>query len=619
MNAKELSRRMADHAEALAAYLLPGGKRKGREWKAGSVDGNDGDSLSVCVTGAKAGVWADFASGQKGDLLDLWMASRGCDLVEAMKQACAHLGIRDTMPSNAPPPKEYRRPDKPPCQKPKGKVQKWLNERGITDATMADFKIGEQLRGGKTYAVFPYLLDDGELVNVKYRNTEDKRDMRQEGGAMPCLFGWHLIDPKARTVAITEGEIDAMSLHQIGIPALSCNAGAGNHQWVESDWERLERFSEILVFYDCDEAGEKGAREVIQRLGIERCLRVRFDDGSKDANEFLQKGADKSDFDSMIQAAQPLDPEELRSMSDFTSEVKASFYPAEGAKHHPRLRFDSDCPWFEFRPAEVTLWTGINGHGKSMLLSQVSLGLMQQGEVFCIFSGEMKPARQLKRMVKQATGLDRPTPAYIDSVASWLRDRCWVFDQVGAVKLDRLIEVFTYAVRRYGVSHVVIDSLMTTDVPDDGPSANTQQKNAIAKLCGFAKQFGVHVHLVAHPRKGRDEQAAPGKMDVSGSGHLTNGVDNIFSVWKAPKDESQPDDGAEKDAKLELLKQREDGVQNYSVALWFHKPAMQYRTRSRWTHLDYVKHEPQEPSHGNSRTHHQSAPADADDFSTEPA
>jgi hypothetical protein len=35
-------------------------------------------------------------------------------------------------------------------------------------------------------------------------------------------------------VAITEGEIDAMTLHQVGIPALSVNAGAGNHQWIET-------------------------------------------------------------------------------------------------------------------------------------------------------------------------------------------------------------------------------------------------------------------------------------------------------------------------------------------------------------------------------------------------
>jgi DNA primase (bacterial type) len=597
MNAKELSQRMADQAESLAAYLLPGGKRRGNEWKAGNTDGGEGDSLSVCIKGAKAGVWSDFASGEKGDLLDLWRASRGCSLPEAMQQASAYLGIRDSMPPNAPAPKSYRRPEKPRCQTPKSKVHEWLIGRGLTAETLKAFKIGEQLTNGKAYAVFPYITDDGELVNVKYRNPEVKKDMRQEVGAMPCLFGWHLIDPNCRTVAITEGEIDAMSLHQAGFPALSCNAGAGNHAWIESDWEKLDRFSQILIFYDTDESGEKGAREVIQRLGMERCLRVKFTDGSKDANEYLQKGADRSDFDALIQAAQPLDPEELRSIADFTGEVKASFYPAEGAQHAPRLRLDQDFDWFEFRGGEVTLWTGINGHGKSMLLSQVGLGLMQQGAVFCVFSGEMKPVRQLKRMVKQATGIDRPTVGYIDAVGDWLRERCWVFDQVGTAKIDRLIEVFTYAARRYGMTHCVIDSLMMTDVPDDGPRANTEQKQAIAKLCGFAKQFNVHVHLVAHPRKGRDESASPGKMDVAGSGHLTNGVDNIFAVWKAPKDELKPGEALDKDAKLDLLKQREDGVQNATVSLWFYKPAMQYRASFQWRPLSYVNYSAQEANH----------------------
>ena len=39
-----------------------------------------------------------------------------------------------------------------------------------------------------------------------------------------------------------------MTLHQCGVPALSVNAGAGNHQWMENDWERLERFSEMKKY-----------------------------------------------------------------------------------------------------------------------------------------------------------------------------------------------------------------------------------------------------------------------------------------------------------------------------------------------------------------------------------
>lgn len=66
---------------------------------------------------------------------------------------------------------------------------------------------------------------DGELVNAKRRNPDEKKDMLQEGGAEPCLFGWHLIEPNARRVAIFEGEIDAMTGHQMGIASLSINAG----------------------------------------------------------------------------------------------------------------------------------------------------------------------------------------------------------------------------------------------------------------------------------------------------------------------------------------------------------------------------------------------------------
>ena len=49
------------------------------------------------------------------------------------------------------------------------------------------------------------------------------------------IGGWHLIGAKQRQIVLTEGEIDAMSLHQVGIPALSVNQGAGAHQWIEFD------------------------------------------------------------------------------------------------------------------------------------------------------------------------------------------------------------------------------------------------------------------------------------------------------------------------------------------------------------------------------------------------
>jgi twinkle protein len=582
MNAAELAQRMASDAAAICSYLLPQGKKAGSEWKAGSTSGEPGQSLSVRLTGAKAGVWKDFQSGQSGDLLDLWAACRGQSMAEAIKDAKQHLGIRDTMPAREE--KTYKRPARPQCQTPKSKVRDWLLSRGIEERTIAAFKVGEQVRDGAVFAVLPYLRD-GELVNVKYRNVDEKRDMRQEAGAEPCLFGWHLIEPRSRTVAITEGEIDAMTLWQAGIPALSVNAGAGNHQWIESDWERLERFSEILVAFDDDEAGEKGAKEVIRRLGVARCKRLKFP--AKDANQWLMDGACGEDLANAAKDAKPQDPEELRSAADFMERVKALFYPTAGASTDPVLRLDRDLDFFEFRQGELTVWTGYNGHGKSLMLMQVMLGLLQQGDRLCVFSGEMTPDRQVKRMAKQASGLDRPTLAYLDAIADWLRGRAWVFDLVGSSTIARLLEVFEYANKRYGIRQFVIDSLMMTDVPEDGPGSNTAQKEAIQKLANLAKRNGAHVHLVAHPRKGRDENSGPGKLDVAGSSKITDGADNVFTMWSALPDEAAPPSD-ESDAKLELRKQRNGDVQHRSVHLWFVKGAQQFATNSRRRPISYV-------------------------------
>src|SRR5260364_422556 len=66
--------------------LLPNGKRCGSEWRVGSVRGEKGASLKVCIAGHKAGVWGDFAENIGGDLIDLGAAVKGQPLKEALKK-----------------------------------------------------------------------------------------------------------------------------------------------------------------------------------------------------------------------------------------------------------------------------------------------------------------------------------------------------------------------------------------------------------------------------------------------------------------------------------------------------------------------------------------------------
>ena len=76
---RDIVDRLTENTETLCRELLPNGRREGAEWRCGSVNGEVGKSLGVHLTGAKAGVWADFADGSGGDPLDLIQACLGLD------------------------------------------------------------------------------------------------------------------------------------------------------------------------------------------------------------------------------------------------------------------------------------------------------------------------------------------------------------------------------------------------------------------------------------------------------------------------------------------------------------------------------------------------------------
>lgn len=583
MNARELAERLAEQAADVAAMLLPNGRRHGQEWKAGSVSGEAGGSLSVRLSGAKRGVWKDFATGQGGDLLDLFAARRGCGIGEAMHEAAAYLGVKLDAPLK--PQRTYVRPPRPEASRPRSRVLTWLTSRGLTEETIAAFRLAGN--ADDTAVLMPYLRD-GELVNIKTRLLAEKK-MWQAKDSEPCLFGWHLIDPKCRTICITEGEIDCMTLHQMGFPALSVNQGAGNHQWIDSDFERLQRFSEILICYDNDDAGQKGAREVANRLGLDRCRIVRFP--YKDANDTLAAGASREDFKACLDEARPLDPDELISAADLMDEVIADLFPTQDVPVEPALHIGIDHEWFRFRSGEVTVWTGFNGHGKSQFLGQVILGLLRLDERALIFSGEMLPRRTVSRMTRQAAGVSEPTLRYVNRIRDWFRGRLWIYRHVGEVNSARMFDVFGYGARRYGIRHFVVDSLMMIeDVPESGKDALEAQRRFMSAVAAFAKQYAAHVHVVAHPRKAEDERSGPGKLDVAGSGKITNMADNVFSVWARLREETEDDDGAP-DAKVELLKQRNGEAQHRTMHLWFDPKTLQYCVTSQRRPKQYLREE----------------------------
>jgi hypothetical protein len=101
-DASELARRLAREAEAVCRHYLSHGKRAGRYWVVGDVHNTPGRSLFVRLQESSkgpAGKWADAATGEHGDLLDIIRESLSLrDFREVAEEARRFLNLPRTQP-----------------------------------------------------------------------------------------------------------------------------------------------------------------------------------------------------------------------------------------------------------------------------------------------------------------------------------------------------------------------------------------------------------------------------------------------------------------------------------------------------------------------------------------
>jgi twinkle protein len=248
------------------------------------------------------------------------------------------------------------------------------------------------------------------------------------------------------------------------------------------------------------------------------------------------------------------------------------------------LNFGDTLPWgkthdnFRLRPNEVTLWAGINGHGKSLVTSHVMAHLMKTKR--CLSASlEMPINRTCQRMLKQIAGTSNPPHDFRNLMIDWTDDRMWVYDQLDTVASERIIGMCIYALNELKLDHIFIDSLMKCGIPNK----DTEKMQAfIDRLMWVAKNSPHgHIHLIHHIRKGESEDTIPNKFDVKGAGEITDMVDNVCIVWKNKKKQRMIENGDTVDKMIpdgvvNVEKQRH-GEWEGKIALYFDKPSGQFK------------------------------------------
>ena len=205
---------LAARAEEVCRRYLPNGRRLGRYWICGDLDGARGRSLFVRLSGSgKRGGWTDAATGQHGDLLDLIRHRINAPTLRAaLDEARRFLalepapdrvpGASDRNPEGRAEPYDateaarrlWRR-----CRAVDGShAERYLQARGLSRCRFAALRFHPELRYREGSAVrrFPALVaavtgDDGRIFGVQ-RTWLDPRSPAKAGvaaaqGARPRL------------------------------------------------------------------------------------------------------------------------------------------------------------------------------------------------------------------------------------------------------------------------------------------------------------------------------------------------------------------------------------------------------------------------------------------------
>lgn len=245
-----------------------------------------------------------------------------------------------------------------------------------------------------------------------------------------------------------------------------------------------------------------------------------------------------------------------------------NFLPWDGLDHTIR-----------FRPNELTVWNGINGHGKSSLANQVIFGFLKQGCKCLIASLEMRPQETIARMICQAYAIKREqiTKKAVNDFFPLIEDQLYLYKETGDMESNRVHALCRWAKAELDIEHIVIDSMMKCGVREGD---NAQEKDFVNALQNIAKQTGLHIHLITHAKKGIDETKRPGKFDVHGSAHITNLPDNVIIMARNKKKEVEihkpSKDQSEKillqpDVWMEVAKQRHGTGWEGLIGLYWHE------------------------------------------------
>ena len=512
-----------------------------------------------------------FSCGATYNIVDHYMEYHNKAYIEAIKSIVTDFNISTDKLII----KTERKPIKAPAiyKNDISKAKEYINKRCISESTLKYADVKEDNKGN---IVFVYKNELGEHITNKYRPArkinKDKKELKMWFESETNINTLYLMDKAdiTKPLVICEGEFDALSLIEAGYKnSVSVPTGCKSTEWITTNWTWLEQFEEVILWYDNDEAGKEGVKEVFNRLP-NKVVKVVYSDICNDINELLFKYGKLAVLKQLEKASIPLvdGVKSTKQISTF------NIYEAETIQLGIN-KIDDNIIGLPLGSLNVI--TGRTGEGKSTILNQFFIGeSIRQGYKVFLFSGELTESNAkgwlldtlankedlLEFTSKKGYKYKKLSSIAVSRIDDFLEDKFYLYTEED-YSINAIISKMEIMAKRYGVKVFCIDNLMVTE--NDEKEELRNQTEIVKKLKSFAKKYNCIVHLVAHPRKAQNGQMGLDKSDISGSANITNLADYVMIVQRIYEE-----DGTDKHTELTINKDRYMGC-NGKVYLLFDK------------------------------------------------
>lgn len=432
--------------------------------------------------------------------------------------------------------REFKTPTKP--IEPKPPAIEYLDSRGIGEEVAKRYQITTQ-NDKDNVLVFPFYDENGKICFVKYRKTDfdktkDNNKEWCEKGGKPILFGMYQCNLENKTLIVTEGQLDSLSVAQAGIEnAVSVPTGAKGFTWVAYCWDWMQQFDTFIIFGDHEKGHITLLDEFRQRFPKKHIKHVRENDykDCKDANDLLRKYGE-AHLRTCIENAVDIPVKQIRQLADVEDvniydipKLKTGIYELD-------KMLNGGLPY-----GGLTLIAGKPGEGKSSFASQIIATALNDKHKCFAYSGELPnylfkawlnyqiAGKNHITVTKSKFGSERYFISNTNErlISEWYRDRMFIYDDsMVDDENNSLTEIVLKAINQYNCDVILLDNLMTAlDLEKfEGSDKYERQSQFVKRMAAIAKAYRVLIILVAHKRKNNFSQNE--NDEVSGSGDITN-------------------------------------------------------------------------------------------------